>query len=234
MIDVIYLCGGEGIRSKLGYPKQYYILGGKPLLIHGLETLNKNVSIRDIIIPTNEKEKIKKMCSNYNISLCKFCSAGKTRQQSVFYGLLEVETSYVLIAEGVRPFISSKLLDIIIKYQLCQALTPVIGLKSTPIKIIDTVADSINRNNIFEVQMPQRFRTDILKECHKMAQKIANENNDYNYLNYTDDVALLNNIDSGIEINTIIGEEENIKVTTPLDLKIAEIIYKTKCGVNDD
>src|SRR4030043_176308 len=94
-IDVVYLAGGEGIRAGLGYPKQFYRLGGKPILVHGLETLRKIDMIGDILIPCADEGYIYKICKDFNIQGIRPVCAGATRQTSVYNGITESLTPFV-------------------------------------------------------------------------------------------------------------------------------------------
>jgi len=231
MIDVIYLAGGKGIRVGLGYPKQFARIGGKPIIIYGLETLNKIDEIGNIIIPCEADyvETIGKLANEYNITKHIIpVRAGETRQESVYNGLQHIETEHVLICEAVRPFISVDLVNIVINSNndvVCPISSPV-----ATVAMYDKYRNiyTLDRDNCGQVQMPQKFKTDILFECHKAAIESKNI--------HTDDLALvlINSIMTkykSIEnINIIKGEEQNIKITTPLDLHIAEAILKYKAG----
>ena len=224
-IDVIYLSGGIGKRAKLGYPKQYSRIQGEPILVYGLEILNKINEIGNIIIPCHADyvEKIKEYAAAYCITKKIIpIPAGETRQQSVYFGLnwhgCEFKLSkYVLIAESVRPFITVDFVKKIIN-------TPgdFVVPRSQPVStVICDWGKTVDRDKCGEVQMPQKYLTEMLFKCHEYAIK-------RNAL-YTDDSELVicNSYSCGYDIKpkVIEGLEENIKITTPLDLKIAECIY---------
>jgi len=228
MIDVIYLAGGKGIRAGLGYPKHFARIGGKPIIIYGLETLSKIEEIGNIIIPSSEPDKTYGCLSDYGIKNVKIIDNGETRQESVYKGLMHIETEYVLICEAVRPFMSIELVNTVINSNN-DVVCPISSSVAT-VAMYDKYRNvyTIDRNNCGQVQMPQKFKTDVLLECHKAAIKSKNI--------HTDDLALVltNSIMTkykSIEnINIIKGEEQNIKITTPLDLHIAEAILKYKAG----
>lgn len=216
MIDVIYLCAGVGKRANLGYPKQFLSLHGKPLLIHGLETLRRIKEIGEIIIPCPEedRQKILKACFNYNIDHVIVCQGGDTRQDSSYLGLSEVVTEEVLICEAVRPFMS---LNLIKKVLDCENEF-VVPISQMYASVIDCCGNSFDRNTIGPVQMPQKYNTQLLNHGHVKAR--VNEKFDY-----TDDAALIIN-ELGLIPKIVKGEDVNIKITTPLDVYIAEAIYK--------
>lgn len=236
MIDVIYLAGGKGIRSGLGYPKQLARIGGKQIIVYGLETLNKIDEIGNIIIPCEDDcvDNIGKLTNEYNITKHIIpVPAGETRQESVYNGLnfdgCESNlTEYVLICEAVRPFMSVDLVNTVINSNN-DVVVPISSSVAT-VAMYDKYRNvyTFDRDNCGQVQMPQKFKTDILLECHKAAIESKNT--------HTDDLALvlINSImtkyKSIEDINIIKGEEQNIKITTPLDLHIAEAILKYKAG----
>lgn len=216
MIDVIYLSGGVGKRANLGFPKQFLSLQGKPLLIHGLETLRRIKEIGEIIIPCPEedRQKILRTCFNYHIDHVIVCQGGDTRQDSVYLGLNEVVTEEVLICEAVRPFMS---LNLIRKVLDCneEFVTPITQMYAS---VVDVCGNSYDRNSIGTVQMPQKYKTALLNHGHVKAR--VNQKYDY-----TDDAALMIE-ELGLIPKIVKGEDINIKITTPLDVYIAEVIYK--------
>ena len=217
-IDCIYLMGGIGKRVKLGFPKQFQMLGGKPIFIHGLELLNDIQEINDIIIVTCDIAKTQDIINQYSIAnkCLKYVGNGDTRQQSVYNALESVETEHVLISEAVRPFISRNLYKKIIDNK-AENITPI---KTSVSTVIDILGNSYDREAIGEVQMPQKFKTNTLYYVHELSKSL-----DIN--NSTDDIDLLYKMKdiNNYEVNVISGEEINIKITTPLDLIIAEAIY---------
>jgi 2-C-methyl-D-erythritol 4-phosphate cytidylyltransferase len=222
MIDVIYLAGGKGIRAGLGYPKQFARIGGKPIIIYGLETLNKIDEIGNIIIPC-EADYVKhiiKFAKTYNITKNIIpVLPGETRQKSVYNCLEYINTEYVLICEAVRPFITVEFVTDIINMKIkSNFVVPISQPTST---VICSWGQIIDRDLVGEVQMPQKYKTELLKNCHL---KVFGTN-----ILYTDDAALVV-ANSKETPNVITGLEQNIKITTPLDLHIAEAILKYKAG----
>jgi 2-C-methyl-D-erythritol 4-phosphate cytidylyltransferase len=220
MIDVVYLNGGTGKRAKLGYPKQFARIGGKPILVHALEKLNNFKEINKIIIPTSPQEykRTEEIIKNHNCTKkYKIIDGGETRQESVYYGLNEVKTKEVIIMESVRPFVSIGLIKKIINAKSNTTLfMPCI---STPISVHGL---TFERGEIGEVQTPQKFDTSMLFDIHNYT----------NIINSSDDCDLICT-EEGIQPNVLVGEYTNIKITTPLDLKIAEVIYTNENNSNN-
>ena len=219
MIDVIYLAAGQGKRAKLGYPKQFARLGGKPIMIHGLEILQKIPEVSQIIVvrpmitgESLQDWRVEEVVLEYGINKAVFVEGGRTRQESVRRGLEMVATDYVLIAEAVRPFITEDFVKRIIQLP-GNCVTPWMSSIST---VLSAAGEPMDRERIGEVQMPQKYFTNILTAAHYKAEAANNT--------YTDDMAL---VIKEIKVRPILmaGLEENIKITTLLDLIIAEAIY---------
>jgi 2-C-methyl-D-erythritol 4-phosphate cytidylyltransferase len=216
--DLIYLMGGKGFRTNLGYPKQFSRLGFKPIFIHGLEVATNIDYIDNIIIVTCDMKLTSEILKAYQFDMSRFIliGEGETRQFSVYNALLEVNSDFVFISEAVRPFITEELFNTV-NCKNGEAITPIKYTVSTPISRLEV----FNRNEIGEVQMPQKFKTELLLNSHLEA-KMQNREDD------TDDIYTYYQMYK--EFSTVNGIEENIKITTPLDLKLAETIYKYKKG----
>lgn len=148
---------------------------------------------------------------------------GETRQESVYNGLqaLPKEANNVLIHDGARCLVTPNLFDRCAEELLnCQGLIAAIPVKDT-IKIVDSnrlIKDTPNRSNLWAAQTPQGFKVNLLKECHEQGYQLGWQ--------VTDDAALFEKCQLPVKI--VEGEETNLKVTTPVDLAIAEFILKQR------
>jgi 2-C-methyl-D-erythritol 4-phosphate cytidylyltransferase len=148
---------------------------------------------------------------------------GDTRQRSVYNGLqaLPPEAIKVLIHDGARCLATPDLFDRTATALLnCDGLIAAIPVKDT-IKIVDgegIICDTPDRDRLWAAQTPQGFTVELLKECHERGKKLGWE--------VTDDAALFEKAD--LEVKIVMGEETNLKVTTPVDLTIAEFILKQR------
>lgn len=147
---------------------------------------------------------------------------GATRQISVFNGLkaLPTDSDRVLIHDGARCLVTPDLFDRCDRaLQRMQGFIAAVPVKDT-IKVVngDMVTDTLNRDQLWAAQTPQGFQVDILKNAHQTAVEQGWE--------VTDDAALLENV--GLAVQIVMGEETNLKVTTPQDLAIAEFILKQR------
>ncbi len=203
--------------------KQYILLKEKPILAYTIEKFDNNEYIDEVIVVARKEEK--EYCHNEVVKKYGFkkvtniVEGGAERQDSVYKGLLAVNglCHIVLIHDGARPFIRDK--DIInsingaIKHKACVIGTPV---KDT-IKTVDVdkdIIDTPNRNTLWAVQTPQSFDYDIILEAYQEAIN--------NKITATDDSSLVEKL--GYKVKIIEGSYSNIKITTPEDLKLAELL----------
>ncbi|MGD1804946.1 2-C-methyl-D-erythritol 4-phosphate cytidylyltransferase [Dapis sp. BLCC M126] len=144
---------------------------------------------------------------------------GETRQESVYNGLqaLPSAAERVLIHDGARCLATPELLDRCAEEILkCPGLIAAVPVKDT-IKVVDPsglIQDTPDRRNLWAAQTPQGFEVNLLKECHEKGRQLGWE--------VTDDAALFEKC--GLPVKIVEGEETNLKVTTPVDLRVAEFI----------
>jgi 2-C-methyl-D-erythritol 4-phosphate cytidylyltransferase len=152
---------------------------------------------------------------------------GSTRQESVYHGLqaLPAHAQNVLIHDGARCLATPDLFErCSTVLQTCQGLIAAIAVKDT-IKVVDQkgwIKDTPERQHLWAAQTPQGFAVDLLKECHTQGRALGWE--------VTDDAALLEKC--GLPVKIVVGEETNLKVTTPVDLAIAEFILRQRLGTS--
>jgi 2-C-methyl-D-erythritol 4-phosphate cytidylyltransferase len=148
---------------------------------------------------------------------------GTTRQESVYCGLqaLPSTATAVLIHDGARCLGSADLIDRCAQeLNTCEGLVAAIPVKDT-IKVVDQhqiVTSTPNRSNLWAAQTPQGFKVQLLKDCHEQGQKMG--------WSVTDDAALFELCQ--IPVKIVMGEETNLKVTTPADLALAELILQQR------
>ncbi len=224
-IGVVIPAAGQGKRMKSNIKKQFMELLGRPVLAHTLSVFINNTKIDQIIIVVNVDEIDyckKNIINKFSDSRVKIIAGGESRRESVFAGLkaLSPVIDYVIIHDGARPLLTQDLLNKVIK-SLTSHTAIIVGtsLKDT-VKRVDKeqiVQDTPERSSLMAIQTPQAFLYDIIMEAH---QNVPEEHS------VTDDASLLEYI--GKEIKIIEGSYENIKITTPLDLIIAENILKQR------
>jgi len=214
-VDIIYLAAGEGKRAKLGYPKQLARLGGKPIAVHALERFAQFPEVDKVIVPcpAGSEDDFAELFEQYGVqAVC--ITGGKTRQQSTRNALDHVTSDYVLVHEAVRPFASAHLIRRVIN-SVGPTVTPWLPSLAS---VVGSWGTYLNREWVGQVQMPQKFQTALLRLAHKKADGTSD---------YTDDSYLVW-AETGAFPELLQGEEENIKITTPLDLILAEAIYNAR------
>jgi 2-C-methyl-D-erythritol 4-phosphate cytidylyltransferase len=215
---------GKGARLKSRIQKPYIKLIGKPILARTLIKLSKNKRVKEIILAV-AKEKItyagKKIIDRYNIKNVKLVAGGRERRDSVYNALKAVSAGidYILIHDGIRPFITDKLIEALLKAaSKCGAAIAGVPVKST-LKIVGKkgfIEDTPSREMYWEAQTPQVFKRDLIEKAYKIARQ--------KNIKATDDSMLVEKI--GIRPKIVMGSYSNIKITTKEDLELAKILLK--------
>ena len=221
---VIILAGGEGKRMKSKTLKQFLVLGKKPVLMHSLLTFYEfdEKSILSVVLPKNKITFWKRICKNYEFNLPhNIFFGGKTRYDSVKNALFKLKIrkdDIVSIHDGVRPFISKKLIKKLFNSASKKGHAAPILIPKDSLRMFiknSSRTKSVNRSNFIFTQTPQVFKGDIIKSVYKK------DNNN----NKTDDISLIE--DSVNKVNLINGEKINIKITTKEDWLLAKKIIKS-------
>lgn len=215
---VIIVAGGTGTRMESTIPKQFLLLQGKPILMHTIRVFSSISTIANIILvlPESQIDFWSELCKKHDFNIIHtIVKGGETRFQSVSNGLAKVNSSDTLVAihDGVRPLIS---VDVI---ENCFNAAEQLGNAIPVIRPVESVrlSDSncsypIDRDKVYLVQTPQVFKASIIKKCYETPWQPS----------FTDDASVLEF--AGEKIHLVDGNRENIKITTPLDLTIAEAI----------
>ena len=225
----IVLAAGQGKRMGSAVPKQFLELDGKPLLYYSLECFEQSDLISEIILVTG-KDAIPfcwRMVEKYGFQKVKYVvPGGKERYDSVYEGLKACEDcDIVFIHDGARPFPDGKMLERTMeaadKYGACVAAVPT---KDT-MKVGNAegiVERTLDRKTLWNVQTPQVFRYDLICQAHREIRKGSMEG-------VTDDSMIVETL--GIcPVKLVMGSYDNIKVTTPEDLVIAENILNRRAA----
>lgn len=220
MLSVVLLSGGTGSRMNQAVPKQYLLLAGKPVIMHTIERLDTIDNIDEIVIVCADEYRsaIELMLKQYGIHkhIC-YATAGQNRQASVRSGLACVETDSVLIHESARPFVKAEEFKQLID---SEEKNVIIGssINYTVLKGKECVEGLLNRSELINVQLPQKFDTTLLNKAHELAYTEG--------LTFTEDASLLYHYIPETKIKVLPGMEYNIKITTPVDMIVGDIIYR--------
>lgn len=215
----VLLSGGIGKRMQVNIPKQFLLLGGKPILVHVLEKIDQIDEIKEIIIPSPKEfiDKTEEIIFNYGFTTPIHCiEGGETRQESVFHALKFAKYENVIIHEAVRPFVTSEeFLNLI--YNDTESAIYGLDIPFTVLEGSEFIENNLVRDKLINIQLPQKFNKNKLLYAHECAR---DENMDF-----TEDASLFFHYFKS-EIKVLKGSDYNIKITKPVDRKIAEILYK--------
>lgn len=226
-VSVVVAAAGMGKRMKADINKQFLLLEDKPIVAHTINQFEKNENIDEIVIVVKDEEVDyckSEVIEKYNFKKIKaVVKGGSERQESVYNGLINCDnsTEIVLIHDGVRPFITLSEIDSLISETLINdACVTGVRVKDT-IKVVDDsgiIIDSPDRSKLWAVHTPQCFSYNLILKAHQYARE-------KNIL-ATDDSMLVEKL--GREVKMIEGSYDNIKITTPEDLFVAENILKRR------
>ena len=213
---VIIVAGGKGLRMGSDIPKQFLPIGGRPVLMRTLERFREYSADLQIILvlPKAQQEYWQQLCQQYQFKVAYLlANGGETRFHSVQNGLALIPDNaegVVGVHDGVRPFPS---IDVISRcYETARrtgAVVPVVPVVET----LRHVAEGTKpRGDYRLVQTPQTFDIQLLKAANRQPYNDG----------FTDDASVVEA--SGFDITLVDGNRENIKITTPYDLKIAEVL----------
>lgn len=217
--SAILLSGGKGTRMMRSVPKQYLMLGGKPIIMHSLERLDKLSAVQEIIIVCEEqyRETITIMCEQYGIEKnVRFAPAGNTRQESVYNAVKLAVQPNVLLHEAARPFVSLsefqaliEASDVNVTYGYPIPYTVAVGTAH--------IESTLDRSTLINIQLPQKFDLKLLREAHEKADLLGKS--------YTEDSCMVFEL-CGAQVSVMRGSSINLKISEPVDLIAGEEIYK--------
>jgi 2-C-methyl-D-erythritol 4-phosphate cytidylyltransferase len=222
----IIVAAGKGERITTKIPKQFLRLIDKPLLAHTIERFEKSRLVDEIVVVVPRD--YLSFCSKEIVDrfgfgkIGRIVIGGKERQDSVFRGLKAIDSKMdiVLIHDGVRPLVKTQKINKIIEF--CRKEGPVLfalPVKETIKRVEENrVITTLDRSKIWTVQTPQAFPYQLIMHAYKEANK--------DKFIGTDDSQLVERM--GIAVKVVEGDEDNIKITTMEDLKIAEYLLKNK------
>jgi 2-C-methyl-D-erythritol 4-phosphate cytidylyltransferase len=225
----IVVAGGKGLRMGADLPKQFLPIGGKPVLMRTLEVFERAIPGIHIILvlPADQQDFWRELCLRHSFALPHtVATGGETRFYSVKNGLNSIlpdfssvrEESLVAVHDGVRPFVSA---DVIRRcFDAAHdhgAAVPVVPVVETLRQLVPqtqggTESLTVDRSLYRLVQTPQTFQLQLLQRAYEQSYRDA----------FTDDASVVEAL--GHPITLVEGNRENIKITTPFDLAIAEAL----------
>jgi 2-C-methyl-D-erythritol 4-phosphate cytidylyltransferase len=223
-IGMIVLAGGIGKRIGRPFPKQFLLLGGKPLIIHVLEKARLIPEIEQVVItcPDAHLDETRRLIANHGFDERFTCIVGGvSRQESVYLGLRELaDCGSVIVHEAVRPLVTAAEFRELIAAPDPNAMYG-IPISFTVLKGHDYVEDLLQRDELVNVQLPQKFDRAALAAAHDAARRDG--------AIFTEDASLFHQY-AGAPVRILPGSERNIKITVPTDIVTAEAIYADSIG----
>lgn len=240
-VTAIIPAAGSGLRMKGKVPKQFLLLDGLPILVHTLKALELASKIDEVILVVPEAQISfcqTEIVNKYNLKkISKVIPGGEQRQDSVYEGLRAVspDTDWVMVHDGVRPFVTQEMIESAIETakKAKDGAVVAIPMRDTPKEVSSDlptaclpdrqgqagqITRTLDRQRLWLAQTPQVFRRLLFLRAHEVARSQG--------IYGTDDAALVERLGGCVRI--VLGSEENIKVTTPADLKLAEAIIATR------
>ena len=218
---VIIVAGGKGLRMGSDIPKQFLPIGGKPVLMRTLERFREYSKELNIILvlPETQQDYWQELCKKYNFEVeYQLANGGQTRFHSVQNGLALVPDDaegVVGVHDGVRPFPAVEVIRKCYEAaRTAKAVIPVIPVVETVRHLEGEESVTVPRGDYRLVQTPQTFDIQLLKAANRQPYNDG----------FTDDASVVESY--GHAITLVEGNRENIKITTPYDIVVAEALCK--------
>jgi 2-C-methyl-D-erythritol 4-phosphate cytidylyltransferase len=225
--NAIIVSAGKGQRFMEGRKKQYFSLGGKPILAHTLDQFDTCPLIRSILLVVGQEDQdycLKEIIEKFNYrKISQITPGGKQRQDSVKNGLdaLSSHSEIIVIHDGVRPFVTKEMIEDSIRSAIRFGAAIIAMPVKDTIKMAHpdgTVLKTLDRETLYQAQTPQAFQASLIREAYSKAieDKFVG----------TDDASLVERL--GKKVHILPGSYTNIKITTPEDLLLANIILEMR------
>lgn len=232
MVTVIIPAAGQGKRMRKGSNKVFLPLVDMPVLLHSVLTFSACSEVDNlvIVVAPDEVEQVKTMLDSLmEIKPWQVVAGGRERQNSIANAMKVVAkaTKIILVHDGARPLVTEQCIKNVIEAAtLYQAAVVAVAVKNT-IKTVDEdgwVTGTPERRTLWSIQTPQGFDARLLRKAYEQAEKVG-------YIG-TDDASLVERL--GIKVKVVCGSYDNLKVTTPEDLTIAEALLKERKNIFQD
>lgn len=212
----LIVAGGRGKRMSSSIPKQFLPLKKLPILMHTIKKFSHFDEII-VVLPKAQFDYWNRLCKDNNFSYNHtLAQGGENRFQSVKNGLRKINAEAIIaIHDGVRPIISKTLIDkLVAKAERGIGIIPVVPIKDSIRRVEGETSKHVDRNNLYKVQTPQCFLNADISDAY--TQEFSES--------FTDDASVLES--NGGKITTVLGERENLKITTEEDLTFANFFMQ--------
>ncbi len=216
---VVVVAGGKGLRMGGSIPKQFVPVKGRPVLMRTLEAFRRACPDMELIVvlPADQQAYWRQLCADKGFTLShRIATGGETRFHSVRNGLALIpdEEGVVGVHDGVRPFVSAAVIErCYAEAEAGKAVVPVLPVVETVRRLsANGASETVPRDNYRLVQTPQVFPVALLKRAYRQPFTPF----------FTDDASVVEAL--GEQVALVEGNRENIKLTTPFDLQVAEVL----------
>ena len=216
----IIVAGGSGTRFGSNIPKQFLPLCGLPVLMHTVKKFAASGAEVVLVLPASQQDFWRELCAKYAFGeRCRVVSGGNSRFASVKNGLSAIDVAegdVVAVHDGVRPLVSLAVREnAFVEAAICGSAVPVVKVTDSIRRVApDGTSQAMRREELVAVQTPQTFDALALKQAYEV---------DFSEL-FTDDASVFEA--AGHAVHLIAGNVENIKITHPCDISIAENLLK--------
>jgi len=227
MNAAIVVAAGKGIRMGGTEPKQFLELRGVPIIVHTLQRFEQCETINQVVLvlPADALAGFQSLAEKFSLrKISKVVAGGATRAQSVLSGLRAIDAAEVVaVHDGVRPFVTSAEIDQVVETARTSGAAVLVASVTDTIKEVSeqVIAQTLPRVNLRRALTPQSFRYEILKLAYESLSEIEIEGTEV-----TDDSFLVERL--GVKPIAVEGSGQNIKITGPEDLALAEAILGQK------
>ncbi|MBR5595768.1 MAG: 2-C-methyl-D-erythritol 4-phosphate cytidylyltransferase [Alistipes sp.] len=216
---VIIVAGGSGSRMQSSLPKQFMILGDKPVVARTINTFHEALPGAEIVVvlPEEHISLWHNLAARFEVAPHRCVAGGKERFDSVKNGIkaLSDEVEYIAIHDGVRALVSKRLIvGTMLEVESYDAVIPVVDAVDSYRMVEGDDSKVVSRSSLRIVQTPQVFRSDILRRAYEQEFDAR----------FTDDATVVESL--GVKIRLFKGERSNIKLTTPEDMVYAEAMLE--------
>jgi len=225
-VAAVIAAAGRSARMGQGTPKVLLSLHQVPVIVRSILPFHHASVVEDIVVVATEAsiERVRELVAKYGLGkVSAVVAGGLKRQQSVALGLQALgRCDVVLVHDGARPLVTAEIIERVVEAAVEHgAAVPAVPVRDT-IKRVDggRVLETLNRDELRAVQTPQGFRYDLLVQAHERAR----EEGFYG----TDDATLVERL--GHPVAVVPGSPENLKITTPEDLLLAEALLQWREG----
>ena len=225
-VSAVIAAGGRGTRMGAGFNKVFMRLHDAEILVHTMRTFNESPFVDEIIVVTGSEdiEKVRTLAKEHDINkLSVVTEGGDTRRASVYNGVRKAEGDIIAIHDGARCLISQREIEeVVLDCKRYGAAAVGVVCKDT-LKAADEygfITGTIDRSRTYQIQTPQVFKRELILAAHEKAEAEGFEP--------TDDCALIERYGGRIKITQ--GSYDNIKLTTPEDISVAEKILDRRKG----